>query len=108
MDYHAQNRSEDGVLHMPADGSAFRNIKEIWPIFKEKPHNVRLLLAADGVNPFGDLSSIYSMWPIFVIKKNLPPWMSIKMEHTTLKMIVPSICLQNWFERCISFFLFVA
>jgi hypothetical protein len=92
---------------MLADGSPFRNIKVIWPIFKEDPHIVRLSLAVDGVNPFGELRSIYSLWPIFVINNNLPPWMSIKREHTMLEMIVPSICLKNWFERCISFVLFI-
>jgi hypothetical protein len=35
MDYHAQNRSEDDVLRMPADGSLYKSIEEIWPIFKE-------------------------------------------------------------------------
>jgi len=46
---------------MPADGSTFRNIKERWLIFKEKPRNVRFSLATDGVNPFGELKSIYSV-----------------------------------------------
>jgi hypothetical protein len=61
MDYHAQHRSEDGVLQMPADAFAFRNIEEIWLIFKEEPCNVRLSLAVDDVNPFGELRYIYSM-----------------------------------------------
>ena len=52
MDYHAGNKSEDGVLRMPIDGSAFREIEEKWEDFKDEPHNVRLLLEADGVNPF--------------------------------------------------------
>jgi hypothetical protein len=30
MDYHARNRSEEGVLRMPADGYAFREIEEKW------------------------------------------------------------------------------
>jgi hypothetical protein len=107
MDYHVHHRSEDGVLQMVVDGFAFRNIEERWPIFKEEPRNVRLSLATDSVNPFGDLMSIYSVCPIFVINNNLPPWMSIKREHTMLAMIVPGICLQNCFERCISFLLFV-
>jgi hypothetical protein len=78
-------------------------------IFKEEPRNVRLSLAVDGVNPFGELRSIYSVWPIFVINNNLPPWMSIKREHTMLAMIVLGICLQYLFERsAISFVLFVA
>jgi hypothetical protein len=108
MDYHAQHKNEDCVLRMPSYGSAFRNIEERWPIFKEEPRNVRLSLAVDGVNPFGELRYIYSLWPIFVRNNNLPPWMSIKREHTMLAMIVPGIFLQNWFERCISFFLFIA
>jgi hypothetical protein len=91
MDYHACNRSGDGVLRMPVDGYAFKEIEEKWSIFKDEPRNVRLSLAADGVNPFGELRSIYSMWPIFVINNNIPPWMSIKREHIMLTMIVPGM-----------------
>jgi hypothetical protein len=78
---------------MPADGSLYKNIEERWPIFKEEPRNVRISLAADGVNPFGELMSIYSVWHVFVIRNNLPPWMSIKREHIMLSMIVPGIFL---------------
>ena len=73
MDYHAHNRSGDGVLRMPADGSAFREIDEKWADFKDEPRNVRLSLAANNFNPFGELRSIYSVWPIFVINNNIPP-----------------------------------
>ena len=91
MDFHAKNRSQDDVLRMPADGSAFRCIEEKWPIFKEEPRNVKLSLAADGVNPFGELRSTHLVWPVFVINNDLPPWMSVKREHTMLSMIVPGI-----------------
>jgi hypothetical protein len=91
MDFHAKNRSRDNVLRIPADGSALNYIEEKWPIFKEELRNVRLSLAAGGVNTFGELRSTYSVWPVFVINNNLPPWMSIKREHTMLAMIVPGI-----------------
>ena len=91
MDFHEKNRSQDDVLQMPIDISALNYIEEKWPIFKEEPRNVRLSLAVDGVNPFGELRSTYSVWPVFVINNNLPPWMSIKREHTMLAMIVPGI-----------------
>ena len=52
MDYHARNRSQDDVIQIPADGSAFRDMEEKWPHFKEEPRNLRISLAADGVNPF--------------------------------------------------------
>ena len=78
---------------MPADGYAFKEIVAKWPEFTDEPRNVRLSLATDGVNPFGELQSVYSVWPIFVINNNIPPWMSIKREHIMLTMIVPGICL---------------
>ena len=52
MDYHAKNRSQDDVIQIPAYGSAFRAMEEKWPHFKEEPHNLRIYLAVDGVNPF--------------------------------------------------------
>jgi hypothetical protein len=65
----------------------------LWAYFKDEPRNVRLSLAAGGVNPFIELSSIYSVWPIFVINNNISPWMPIKREHIMLTMIVLGICL---------------
>ena len=73
MDFHAKNRSLDDVLRMPADSSALKFIEEKWPIFKEDTRNVRISLEADGVNPFGELRSTYSVWPVFAINNNLPP-----------------------------------
>jgi hypothetical protein len=78
---------------MPADGYAFKEIDTKWPKFTDEPHNVRLSLVTDGVNPFGELRSVYSVWPIFVINNKIPPWMSIKREHIMLTMIIPCIYL---------------
>ena len=78
---------------MPIKGYVFREIEGKWPAFKDEPHNVRLSLAVDGVNPFRELRSIYSVCPIFVINNNNPPWISIKREYMMMTMIVPSICL---------------
>jgi hypothetical protein len=91
MDFHAKKKSRDDVLRMPTNGSALKYIEEKWPTFKEEPCNVRFSLAADGVNPFGELRSTYSVWPIFVINNNIPPWISIKRENKMLAMIVPGI-----------------
>ena len=76
---------------MLVDGSAFKEIEETWSHFKEEPRNLKLSLAADSVNPYGDMRSVYSVWPIFVINNNIPPWMSIKREHIMFSMIVLGI-----------------
>ena len=83
---------------MPADGSAFRDMEEKCPHFKEELRNLRISLAADGVNPFAQMKSIYTVWPIFVINNNIPPWLSIKREHIMLSMIILGIlCLQLFY-----------
>ena len=35
--------------------------------------NVRLELATDGFNLFGNMNNNYSMWPVILIPYNLPP-----------------------------------
>ena len=35
MDYHARNISQDEIIQIPAYGSAFRDMEEKWPHFKE-------------------------------------------------------------------------
>ena len=81
MDCHARNRNQDDVIRMPADGSAFRDMEEKWPHFKEEPCNLKISLAVDGVNLFSHMRSIYTVWPILVTNNNIPPWLSIKRDH---------------------------
>jgi hypothetical protein len=61
MDYHALHGSEYGVLIIPPDASALRNIKERWPIFKEEPRNVRISLEANADQIWG---SFYFNGPV--------------------------------------------
>ena len=93
MYYHAKNRIQDDVIRMPTDGSAFRDMEQKWPHFKEEPSNLWVSLATDGVNPFAQMKSIYTVWPIFYINNNIPPWFSIKKEKKMLTMIIPGMCL---------------
>ena len=97
MDYRARNISEDDVIRIPADGSAFKDMEEKWTHFKEEPYNLSISLAAYGVNPFAEMRSIYTVWPIFVITNNIPTWLSIKREHIILSMIIQCMCLQLYF-----------
>nr|GEW72479.1 hypothetical protein [Tanacetum cinerariifolium] len=50
-------------MQHPVDGRAWKNFDTKYPDFAKEPRNVRLWLAADGFNPFGNLSQAYSMWP---------------------------------------------
>nr|GFC81628.1 hypothetical protein [Tanacetum cinerariifolium] len=54
-----------------------------------EPRNVRLGLAADGFNPFGNLSQSYSMWPVILTTYNLPPWLCMKESYFMLTLLIP-------------------
>ncbi|XP_050124129.1 uncharacterized protein LOC126601460 [Malus sylvestris] len=52
------------------------------------PRNLRLGLATDGINPFRQLSSRYSCWPVILVTYNLPPWLAMSKENLMLTLII--------------------
>jgi hypothetical protein len=43
----------------------------------------------DGVNLYSLQNTNYSIWPVVVINKNIPPWLFMKNEHLMFALIVP-------------------
>ncbi|XP_030478112.1 uncharacterized protein LOC115695162 [Cannabis sativa] len=59
--HHTRKSKYDGVLRHPVDGLAWKDFDAKHPEFARDPRNVRLGLAADGFNQFGNMSLAYSM-----------------------------------------------
>ncbi|KAL5573185.1 hypothetical protein UlMin_022782 [Ulmus minor] len=77
MWWHSTGKSKDNdVMRHPVDGKAWQEFDKRHPQFAGDVRNVRLGLAADGFNPFGNMSFLYSMWPVVLTTYNLPPWLS--------------------------------
>ncbi|GKE02650.1 hypothetical protein Tco_1390633 [Tanacetum coccineum] len=74
-------------MQHPVDGRALKNFDTKYLNFAKEPRNVRLGLAADGFNPFGNLSQAYIMWPVILITYNLPPWLCMKESSFMLTLI---------------------
>ncbi len=90
MTWHSQNRSMDGkVRHVP-DSKAWEHIDATFPNFANEPRNVRLGLATNGRNPFGEKSNTWSTWLVLVLNYNLPPWLVTKKFLLLLSLIIPS------------------
>ena len=90
MTWHATGQSkENGKMNHPCDGEAWKNFDIMKPEFSCDPRNVRLGLAADGFNPFGNMSQNYSMWPVILTAYNTPPWMCMKETSLMLTMLIP-------------------
>lgn len=90
MRWHKEKHTqEDGYLTHPADGEAWKDFDSRYPEFALEPRNIRLALSSDGFNPFNNMSTSYSMWPVVLMNYNMPPWESKLDAHFMLSMLIP-------------------
>ena len=90
MRWHKGKRiEEDRVLRHPADSEAWKDFDKNHNSFASDPCNVRLGLASDGFNPFGNMSTSYSMWPVILVPYNLPPWKCMKDPFFMMTLLIP-------------------
>ncbi|GJX30536.1 gag-pol polyprotein [Tanacetum coccineum] len=90
MIWHATGKcTEPGKMQHFVDGRAWKNFDTKYPDFAREPTNVRLGLAADGFNPFGNLSQAYSMWSAILTTYNLPPWLCMKESSFMPTLLIP-------------------
>ena len=89
MTWHATGRTRDGKMRHPADSPAWVNFDSKHKSFAEEPRNIRFGLATDGFNPFKNIRTSYSIWPIMLIPYNLPPWICMKESNFILSVLVP-------------------
>ena len=87
--HHSGQSKDDGVMRHPVDGLAWKEFNSMHPDFAREPRNVRLGLAADGFNPFGNMNLAYSMWPVVLANYNLPPWLCMKDNYFMLTLLIP-------------------
>ncbi|XP_050378308.1 uncharacterized protein LOC126795524 [Argentina anserina] len=85
----ARDDDDDDVLKHPSDGEAWKHFDRQFPDFAADVRNVRLGLSTDGFNPWGNMSSTHSTWPVIVVPYNLPPWMCMKKEFNILTLLIP-------------------
>jgi hypothetical protein len=78
----------DNELSHPADGDAWKDFDSKYPTFAADARNIRLGIATDGFNPFG-MSRKYSMWPVFVVPYNLPPWACMDQSNFMMALLIP-------------------
>ncbi|KAH7851985.1 hypothetical protein Vadar_019139 [Vaccinium darrowii] len=89
MRWRKDKRVDDGEWRHPADCDEWKEFDTQHPEFALDPHNVRLRLAVDGFNPFGNMDNSYNIWPVFLSPYNLPPWLVMKEPFLMLSLLIP-------------------
>ncbi|GJV17435.1 zinc finger, CCHC-type containing protein [Tanacetum coccineum] len=62
--WHSDERKKDGILRHVADSPQWRKINNKHDEFGGEIRNIRFGLSSDGINPFGNMSSKHSTWPV--------------------------------------------
>ena len=76
-------------LSYPVDSDAWKDFDKQYPDFAKDAKNIRLGIATDGFNPFGNFNTTYSMWPVFVIPYNHPPWACMDQSNFMMALLIP-------------------
>jgi hypothetical protein len=85
-----RQRSEKEMSH-PADGEAWHDFDREFLDFAKDARNHRLGLAIDGFNPFLEKNTKYSMWHVFVVPYNLPPWECMEESNFMMTLLIPGL-----------------
>ncbi|KAG2405345.1 uncharacterized protein HKW66_Vig0046000 [Vigna angularis] len=88
LKWHSDERKCDNLLRHPADSPQWKKIDDKFPEFGADPRNLRLALATDGMNPYGNLSSKHSSWPVMLMIYNLSPSLCMKRKYVMLTMMI--------------------
>ena len=84
-----KRQPQEKEMSHPADGEAWQDFDRQYPDFVEDARNIRLGLATDGFNPFGNMNTKYSMWPVIVVPYNLPPWACMEESNFLMTLLIP-------------------
>ena len=88
LTWHADGRNCDGMIYHLPNSTQWKKINLLYPEFGKEARNLRLGLATDGMNPFGNLSTKYSSWSIVLVIYNLPPWLCIKQKFMMFSRVI--------------------
>ncbi|XP_019264215.1 PREDICTED: uncharacterized protein LOC109241851 [Nicotiana attenuata] len=89
MRWHKEERVDDGILRHPSDAMAWKSFDEKHPSFSAELRNVRLGLASDGFQPYGNMSSNHTIRPVVLVPYNLPSWDCMKSEYFMMTLLIP-------------------
>jgi hypothetical protein len=74
----AQGQEGQNEMRHPVDGEAWKDFDNTYECFADDPRSLRLAIATDGFNPFGQMTNSYSIWLVIVVPYNFPPWMCME------------------------------
>lgn len=88
MTWNYKEQVDNGVMRHPAHSLVWKTFDKLYRDFASESHNVRLLAASDGVNPFWSMYISHCTWLVVLIPYNLPLWLCMKQPSFILYVLI--------------------
>ena len=88
MRWYIEKRVDGGIMRHLVYSKEWKEFDLQHPDFALKPRNVRLELATNGFNCFGNMNNNYSMWFVILIPYNIQPWLVMKKSYFMLSLFI--------------------
>jgi hypothetical protein len=86
--WHKEGRKNDAMIRHLTDSAQWRIVDSTFGWFAEELRNIRFAMSTDGMNPFGNMSTSHSTWPVVLSIYNLPPWLCNKRKYIMLSILI--------------------
>nr|GEV64602.1 hypothetical protein [Tanacetum cinerariifolium] len=86
-----EGRKRDRKLRHLAYPPQWRKIDNRFDKFGAEIRNIRFGLSSDGINPFENMSSNHSTWPVLLCVYNLPPWLCMKRKYIMMSLLIQGL-----------------
>jgi hypothetical protein len=80
-------KSNEEIRH-PADGTQWKKFDLQYEPFGSESRNISFALSTDGMNPFGENSTVHSTCPVILTMYNLPTWLCHKRNYLILSILI--------------------
>ena len=88
ISWHMEGRKIDNYILHPVDSTQWHLIDWKYKKFSDDPRSLRFALSTDGMNPFGQMSSLHSVWPVLLSIYNVPPWLCNKRKYMMMSILI--------------------
>ena len=86
--WHKEGRKQDDYIRHPTDSNQCHVIDFMYGKFAKDPRNLQFALSTNGMNPFSQISSSHSVWPVLLSIYNLLPWLCNKRNYMTISVLI--------------------
>jgi len=86
--WHTVERKCEGMYRHLAYSFQWKKFDDEILEFDKESRNIRLGLATEGMNSFGNMSTNHSSWPILLVIYNISPRLCMKKKYMMLSMMI--------------------